>query len=82
MSLCQFKDVFGKPGTGAHAWKIANTPVVDFVATVALAYVVRQIWWPETELCKVLLICLVIGEVFHYAFCVPTAWQVSLGLQK
>ena len=29
MSLCQYKDIFGKPGEGAHSYRVANVAVVD-----------------------------------------------------
>ncbi len=83
MSLCKYANIFGAPGTGAHAYRIANTAVVDVVATALLAYITQlalqragkevSYWW-------ILLAWLVVGEVFHYAFCVPTSWQVALGL--
>lgn len=83
MSLCRYADLFGKPGTGAHSLRIANTAVIDLAATALLAYVtyvvLRRVG-NEVNYWVILLAWIVVGEALHYAFCVPTSWQVALGL--
>jgi hypothetical protein len=32
--LSQYKNIFGKPGTGAHSWRIFNIAIVDVLLTV------------------------------------------------
>ena len=40
MSLCKYKDIFGKPGEGAHQYRIFDIAIVDTVLTVLLAFVI------------------------------------------
>ena len=78
MSLCKYKDIFGKPGEGAHSIRIFNIAVIDVLATIILALVIHQIllerilgftnisiWW-------VILGCFLSGIIAHRLFCVRT----------
>jgi hypothetical protein len=83
MSLCKYANLFGAPGTGAHSLRIANTAVVDVVATALLAYVTQlalQRAGKQVNYWVILLTWIVVGEALHYIFCVPTSWQVAVGL--
>lgn len=64
---CPFKDIFGAPGTGVHSIRIADIAVVDTAMTAAAAwFIYRKHFWTT------FIILLIIGEVFHYLFCVDT----------
>jgi hypothetical protein len=78
MSLCQYKDIFGKPGEGAHSIRLFNIAVIDVLATIILALVIHQIllerilcvsyisfWW-------VMGGCFISGIIAHRMFCVRT----------
>jgi len=78
MSLCKYKDIFGKPGEGAHSIRIINIAVSDVLATIILALVIHQIllerilgitnisiWW-------VVIGCFASGIIAHRLFCVRT----------
>jgi len=68
MSLCKYKDVFGKPNTGAHSFRIFNIAVVDVVLTILLAYVISKGF--KLKFFKVLIVTFLVGIFFHYIFCV------------
>lgn len=68
MSLCKYKDVFGKPNTGAHSFRIFNIAVVDVVLTILLAYVISKGF--NLKFVKVLVVTFLVGIFFHYIFCV------------
>ena len=40
MSLCKYKDLFGKPGEGIHSWRIFDIGVIDVLVTIASAYLI------------------------------------------
>ena len=41
MSLCKYKDIFGKVGEGAHSVRFFNFAVVDTFLTFVLAYIIN-----------------------------------------
>ena len=69
---CPFKDLFGKPRTGAHSFRIADIAVVDTVATLIAAWFIHKQFFPGQSYWTVLLIFFIIGELLHYLFCVET----------
>jgi hypothetical protein len=77
---CPYKDLFGKPGTGVHRWRVANIAVVDVLATVILAAVVSSLL--RVSFLWTLVILFIIGELLHYWMCVDTTvikWFKDLG---
>lgn len=77
MSLCQYKDIFGAPGTGVHRFKILDTAVVDWVLTFLLAVLVS--YWGKVPFTVALVSLLVLGVVMHVLFCVSTPTTKFLG---
>jgi hypothetical protein len=68
--FAKYKDIFGKPGTGAHSYRVLNVAVVDVVLTILGAIL---IWWfSGYPLHWVLLSVFVLGIVAHRLFCVNT----------
>lgn len=78
MSLCEYKNIFGEPGTGLHSYRIMNIAVVDVISTLILAFAIHQfilegwldihwvsIWW-------IILGCFILGIIMHRLFCVRT----------
>ena len=76
--LCKYKDIFGKPNTGFHSYRIFNIAVFDVISTILLALFIHQIileawldihwisiWW-------VIIICFIAGIIAHRLFCVRT----------
>ena len=78
MSLCQYRDIFGKPGLGAHSYRIFNIAIIDVIATIITAIVIHyifleyildiksiSIWWT-------IIILFILGIIAHRLFCVRT----------
>ena len=70
LNLCRYKDIFGRPREGAHAYRIFDIAVVDVVATVFVAFLVARIF--SLSFWKSLVVLFIIGILSHRAFCVRT----------
>ena len=70
LDLCHYKDIFGKPREGAHAYRLFDIAVVDVVATVIVAFIINRvfgfIFW------KSLVVLFIVGIISHRLFCVRT----------
>lgn len=75
---CPFKDLFGKPNTGAHAYRLFNIAVVDVIATLLLAFLIAR--WFRVSFLWVFIGLFIIGEWMHYWMCVDTT--VILWIKK
>jgi hypothetical protein len=42
MSLSQYRDIFGAPGTGVHSYKILGVAIADLAATIGGSYYLAQ----------------------------------------
>ncbi len=75
LDLCKYKDILGKPGTGAHSYRVFNVAIVDVILTIILGFVLHRIivikynwvsiWW-------VMIGVFLFGIVSHRLFCVRT----------
>jgi hypothetical protein len=70
MSLCKYKDIFGKSGEGVHSYRIANVAVVDVGVTVLGAFLISKLF--KWNFLKTLLVLFILGIVAHKVFCVKT----------
>jgi hypothetical protein len=70
MTLCKYKDVFGRPKEGAHALRAFDVAVVDVALTLVLAAVVAAYF--QVPVWKCALALFVLGIAAHRAFCVRT----------
>jgi hypothetical protein len=70
LNLCQYKDIFGRPREGAHAYRLFDIAVVDVAATVVLAFIIARFF--GLSFWKSLVACFLIGVISHRAFCVRT----------
>jgi hypothetical protein len=68
--LCRYKDIFGRPREGAHAYRFFDIAVVDVTATVLLAFVISRAF--GISFWKSLVALFIIGIIAHRAFCVRT----------
>jgi len=70
LGLCRYKDIFGRPREGAHAYRIFDIAVVDVAATVVAAFLIAHffgfVFW------KSLVTLFIIGIISHRLFCVRT----------
>ena len=70
LDLCHYKDIFGRPREGAHAYRLFDIAIVDVAATVLLALVISRIF--GLSFWKSLVGLFIIGIISHRAFCVRT----------
>ena len=70
MNLCKYKNIFGVPGTGVHAWKFEGTSLFDYFATIILAMITTKI--TKVPLVITTIVMFLLGIFLHYIFCVPT----------
>jgi hypothetical protein len=70
MSLCKYKDLFGKPGEGIHSWRIFDVGVIDVLTTILFAYFIS--FFTGIRLLYVLPAVFLLGIYVHRLFCVRT----------
>lgn len=68
--LCKYKDIFGKPGHGAHKYRIFNFAIVDVILTVIAALLISKAF--HQSFAAVLVVLLLLAIIMHHAFCVKT----------
>jgi hypothetical protein len=71
MSLCKYKEIFGKPGEGVHSYRLFGIAIVDVVFTIILAYILTLVFF-RNKFWTILVFLLILGEIFHLLFCVET----------
>ena len=70
MSLCKYKNIFGKPKTGAHSLRIFDIAIIDVVLTILLAYILSI--FTKYKFITLLVILFLLGILLHRMFCVRT----------
>lgn len=72
MSLCKFKDIFGKPNEGIHKYRLFNIAIIDVIFTIIGAYLIKKYFFKKINFIIILLILFIIGIIAHRVFCVRT----------
>jgi len=81
MSLCPYKNVFGKVGQGVHKYRFFGFAIVDTVATVGLALLISR--YTKQGPIFVFIALVLLSIIVHRAFCVEsTLTKLALGTQK
>ena len=70
VDLCHYKDIFGRPREGAHAYRVFDIAVVDVAATVIVAFIISRAF--TLSFWKSLVVLFIVGIISHRAFCVRT----------
>lgn len=70
LNLCEYRDMFAKPNTGPHQYRIFNIAIVDVVLTILLAYGIS--WYFNYPFLPTLGILFLLGIFVHRLFCVRT----------
>lgn len=78
--LCKYSDIFGKPDTGVHKYKVGGIAIVDLGLTIVGAHYLSKS--KGYSFGKTLLGLLVLGEVMHVAFCVDTGFLRIMNSKK
>lgn len=78
MDLCQYRDIFGIPGLGAHSYRIFNIAIIDVILTIVGAYLLARYF--KWNFWYTLIALYLIGIFLHWLFCVRTSVNILLGL--
>lgn len=76
MSLCQYRDIFGKVNEGAHSYRFIGIAIVDLVLTILGAYIISK--WRGYSFGWTFFILMIVGLVLHRLFCVNTTLTVLI----
>lgn len=68
--FCQYKNLFGEPGKGVHAYRLFDIAIVDVVLTVLLGIVITRVF--SLSLIYTLIGLFLLSIVMHRMFCVRT----------
>jgi len=66
LDLSKYKNIFGKPGTGVHQYKFKGTSIVDYLATILVAFLIT--YFTDIPLVITTIGILILGIIFHYLF--------------
>jgi hypothetical protein len=69
--LCQYRDVFGKPGEGFHKTRLFGLAAYDLIGTIILIIVISVL--TGVNVLVVALFVSILTVMIHRAFCVDTA---------
>ena len=70
MNLCKYKDLFGKPNTGLHSFRIFNIAIVDLILTIFAAYLFSFLF--KFSFLYSFFGLFILGIMMHHIFCVKT----------
>lgn len=79
MNFCDYKDIFGKPNTGVHAYRIGESitsggfALVDILLTILFAGVLSYII--KCGFVITLIFLFIASIILHSLFCVDTSVQ-------
>jgi hypothetical protein len=68
--FCKYSDIFGKPNTGVHSYRLFNIAIVDLAMTAIFAYFFAI--YIKQPFIYVFLITIIVGIIMHRLFCVRT----------
>ena len=69
-NLCRYKNIFGKPGTGVHSYRIFNIAIVDVLLTILSAILIAYFF--KISFIKTAIVLFILGIFLHRIFCVRT----------
>ena len=70
MNLCKYKNIFGAPNTGLHAYRLFDVAIVDVLMTFFFAYLISK--WLKFPYVNTCLVLFILAIVLHKLFCVDT----------
>ncbi len=74
--LKDYSDIFGKPNTGVHSYRIFNIAIVDLIFTIIAAYFIHI--YIKVNFLKALIILFLLGIICHEIFNVNTTVRMYL----
>jgi len=70
MSLCKYKNIFGKPSKGVHSYKIFGISMFDVFLTIIAALIISYLF--KVSFFYTSIILFILGIILHRLFCVRT----------
>lgn len=70
MPLSDYKDMFGKPGEGGHAYRIFDIAIVDVIFTIIGGYIIANSF--NLSKTKTIIGLFILGIFMHRLFNVKT----------
>ncbi len=74
MSLCKYRDVFGKPNEGIHSYRFLGLAIFDVIGMIIIIVILSN-YMPYAYIIVPLLTIII-----HKVFCVDTAFNKAIGL--
>lgn len=73
MNFCQYKDIFGKPNTGIHSYRILGFALFDILLTIIASIFISAFWELNFfEFLGLTIFLFLLGIIVHQLFCVKT----------
>lgn len=69
-SICKYKDIFGKPNTGIHSYRLFNLAIMDIILTLLGSYVISKSY--KLNYYDITIKLFILGIILHKIFCVKT----------
>jgi hypothetical protein len=66
----KYKNIFGKPGTGIHKYKLLNTAIVDYILSILLAILIAFL--TKIPLVLTTISVFILGILAHILFGIDT----------
>jgi hypothetical protein len=79
MLLCQYKNAFGKARQGIHQYRVFDRPVLDWIVTLILVYVLSIVFRISLPVSFVGTMVLMVAV--HLLFCADTAFETWIRKQ-
>jgi hypothetical protein len=68
--FCDYSELFGKVGEGWHSYRIFNIAIVDVLAVLVAAFILKYLFGGSYLVYLILLF--IVGILVHRLFCVRT----------
>ena len=76
MTLCKYADIFGKPNTGVHSYRLFDFAIVDVLLTILVGYLISKYY--NKPMFSTIFYLFIIGIFIHELFCVKTKLNTLL----
>jgi len=70
MNLCKYSNMFGKPNTGIHKYRLFDIAILDVLLTIIIGIIIHK--FTGYSMIYILFVLFLLGIVMHRLFCVRT----------
>ena len=78
--FCSYKNIFGEPNKGFHKTRIFGLAAYDVLGLLLLNWAIS--YYYKIDFIPLLCVLILLTVIIHYLFCVPTAFNVAIGLAE